>query len=234
MPHSRLSNASSSSSDLKATRFGETADQILSEHPRLTPEGLRGALAFAVEVSGKGMPAALLASNIQAPVRSISGTDTDPLTLAHRINSHLSRYTPSNRFATAVFMLLSRDSGELAYVNCGHNAPMLCGPGSTTFLEATGPPLGLFSGATYEARLTTIAPGDILLVFTDGLTDSVSGESAQDRLRTAVTSDVGSSLSNLINLVEPVLNEDDITILLVKRTANSAYSEPVVQGALGR
>lgn len=176
------------------------------------------------DVSGKGMPAALLASNIQALVRSIAATDPDPLAVAVRINTHLSRYTPSDRFATAVFVMLARDSGELTYVNAGHNPPMICNSGSTTLLKATGLPLGLFTAATYEARVAVIAPGDMLLVFTDGLTDSISGETPQDRLRSALAADPGISLSNLKKLVDPKLNEDDVTILLVKRTVNVASS----------
>jgi hypothetical protein len=94
---------------------------------------------FAVaDVSGKGIPAALLAANIQALVRSIAGVDADPLTMARQINKHLSRYTPSDHFATALFIVLSRDSGELLYVNAGHNAPIVSCSGVTTFLEATG------------------------------------------------------------------------------------------------
>jgi phosphoserine phosphatase RsbU/P len=75
------------------------------------------------DVSGKGMPAALLAANVQALVRTLANVDADPLALARRINKHLSRYTPGNRFATAVFIRLNRDSGELTYVNAGHNPP---------------------------------------------------------------------------------------------------------------
>jgi sigma-B regulation protein RsbU (phosphoserine phosphatase) len=73
------------------------------------------------DVSGKGMPAALLASNIQTLVRSIATIEASPLALAVQVNKHLSRYTPTDRFATAVFIVLSRDSGELSYVKAGHN-----------------------------------------------------------------------------------------------------------------
>jgi sigma-B regulation protein RsbU (phosphoserine phosphatase) len=88
------------------------------------------------DVSGKGMPAALLASNIQALVRSIAATEPNPLAMATRMNAHLSRYSPDDRFATAVFIVLSRDSGELTYMNAGHNPPMICGAGSTTLRNA--------------------------------------------------------------------------------------------------
>ena len=105
-------------------------------------------LFVVADVSGKGMAAALLAANIQALVRSIAGVEANPL-FARQINQHLSRYTPADRFVTAVFIVLSRESGELTFVNAGHNAPIVSGSGSTTSLEATGMPLGLFPNADY-------------------------------------------------------------------------------------
>jgi len=174
------------------------------------------------DVSGKGIPAALLAANIQALVRSIASVESTPLALAKQINKHLSRYTPSDRFATAVFIVLSRDSGELTYVNAGHNAPIVFSSGSTTFLEATGPPLGLFIDAEYEARTTVIGSGDTLLIFTDGLTDSIQGKDPENRLRDALAESTGGTMANLKSLVDPKFNEDDVTILLVQRIAGSS------------
>lgn len=175
---------------------------------------------FAVaDVSGKGMPAALLAANIQALVRSIASVEADPLTLALRINKHLSRYTSSERFATAVFVVLNRDSGELTYVNAGHNAPLLSG-GPQAALEPTGIPLGLFSEAAYEALTACLSPGGDLLLFTDGLTDAISGENAEVRLRDALADSSGSPISRLRSLVDPKFNDDDVTILLVRRGAD--------------
>ena len=194
--------------------------------------GNRTLLALA-DVSGKGMPAALLASNIQALVRSIADTEPNLPTLANRINRHLSRYTPSDRFATAMFIVLTWDSGELMYVNAGHNPPMICGSESTRFLEATGLPVGLFPSVKYEARAATMHPGNILLAFTDGLPDSVSGESPEGRLRDALTDDPRSSLANLKRLVDPALNEDDITILLVKRAAPERFGDTSILSASG-
>lgn len=171
------------------------------------------------DVSGKGISAALLAANIQALVRSIASVESAPLSLAKQINKHLSRYTPSDRFATAVFIVLSRDSGELTYVNAGHNAPIVFSSGSTTSLEATGPPLGLFDDAQYETRTAVLSRGSTLLIFTDGLTDSIRGEHPENRLRDAFAESAGRTMVNLKALVDPKFNEDDITILLVKRVA---------------
>ncbi len=174
---------------------------------------------FAVaDVSGKGMAAALLAANIQALVRSLSNIDAQPLVLANQINKHLSRYTPSDRFATAVFVVLSRDSGELTYVNAGHNSPIVFCNGSVTSLEATGMPMGLLSGAEYEAGAAIVPFGGTLLLFTDGLTDSISRKDPDSRLRGAISDNPAKTISNLKLLIDPRCKQDDITILVVKRT----------------
>jgi serine phosphatase RsbU (regulator of sigma subunit) len=181
---------------------------------------------FAVaDVSGKGMPAALLAANIQALVRSLAHIDAEPLALANRINKHLCRYTPSNRFATGVFVVLSRDSGELNYVNAGHNAPIVFCDGSATSLEATGMPMGLLSGAEYEAGAAIVPFGGNLLLFTDGLTDSIPGNDPANRLRSAISDSPARTMANLKLVIDPRFKEDDVTILLVKRTGPVALAE---------
>ena len=180
---------------------------------------------FAVaDVSGKGMPAALLAANIQALVRSIANVEPDPLALARQINKHLCRYTPADRFATAAFIVLRRDSGELAYVNAGHDPPILFCSGSTMLLESTGIPLGLFAGAEYNVGTAVIPPGGALLLFTDGLIDSIRAENPSDRLRDALADDSRRTMATIESFVDPKLNADDVTILLLKRTTASASS----------
>jgi len=183
---------------------------------------------FAVaDVSGKGMPAALLAANIQALVRSIANLEADTQAMARQINRHLCRYTPSDRFATAVFIVLNRETGELTCVNAGHNAPIVFGSGATRVLEATGLPLGLFPEAEYEARKAILSPGSALLVFTDGFTDSISGENPEKRVLDALADTSGKTMQLLKLLVDTHFNEDDVTILLVKRDADTdSHSKP--------
>ncbi len=178
-------------------------------------------LLVVADVSGKGMPAALLAANVQALVRSSASLDADPLALARQINEYLCRYTPGDRFATAVFVVLSRETGELTYVNAGHNAPIVLGLGSATRLAATGIPLGLFPQAPYEVHTALLSPAGVLLVFTDGLTDSIPGDNPEDRLREALADRSGDTMRLLKSLVDPHFNEDDVTILLVKRDADA-------------
>ncbi|HYA63660.1 MAG TPA: PP2C family protein-serine/threonine phosphatase [Candidatus Sulfotelmatobacter sp.] len=180
---------------------------------------------FAVaDVSGKGMPAALLAANIQALVRSIANVEPDPLALARQINKHLCRYTPADRFATAVFIVLSRDSGELSYVNAGHDSPIVFCPGATTLLQSTGIPLGLFAGAGHKVGRAVIPPGGALLLFTDGLIDSIRAENPTDRLRDTLADDSRRTMTTVESLVDPKLNADDVTILLLKRAIVPASS----------
>jgi len=177
-----------------------------------------GRTLFAVaDVSGKGMPAALLAANIQALVRSIASATQDPVALATQINEHLGRYTPSDRFATAVFVVLDRASGGLTYVNAGHNAPIISGPEPAIFLRATGMPLGLLTGAEYESGTASIPPGGTLLMFTDGLTDAIPGDAPEARLCDALAGGSAKTMLQLKALIDPKFHEDDVTLLLVRR-----------------
>jgi sigma-B regulation protein RsbU (phosphoserine phosphatase) len=175
---------------------------------------------FAVaDVSGKGMPAALMAANIQALVRSSAGSGIDLLTLTVQMNQHLCRYTAAGRFATAVFILLDRNTGQLTYVNAGHNAPIVSGPGHAQALEATGMPVGLFPHAVYSTGKAFLPPGGSLLLFTDGLTNSMGGERPVDRLREALTAAPEEIMQSLESLVNPSFNQDDVTILLIERNS---------------
>src|SRR5215813_8297604 len=167
------------------------------------------------DVSGKGMAAALLSANIQALVRSISSVEAKPFTLAKQINQHLCRHVPAGVFATAIFLLLDRRSGEISYVNAGHNAPVIFGRGVTNLLPATGLPLGLFNDAEYEARTTRLDPGDSLLLFTDGLTDSIAGDDPEARLHATLDHTNKKTMVKLRSLVDSKLNRDDVTIVLV-------------------
>jgi sigma-B regulation protein RsbU (phosphoserine phosphatase) len=90
-----------------------------------------------------------------------------------------------------------------------------------TELKATGLPLGLFPNAEYETRTAVLSPGGTLLVFTDGLTDSISGKNPENRLLAALADNPQQAMHNLKSLIDPKLNEDDVTIVLVKRGADT-------------
>ena len=94
---------------------------------------------------------------------------------------------------------------------------MCGGAGQTNFLEATGTALGWFDDSTYDVGRMTIPPDGGLLIYTDALPDSIPVYSPQDSLYRALDNDLARTMLNLKALVDPRFNEDDVTLLLVKR-----------------
>jgi Stage II sporulation protein E (SpoIIE) len=116
----------------------------------------------------------------------------------------------------AVFILLHRATGEVMYVNAGHHPPMIAGS-EPVQLEATGVPLGLFPNATYEARTAALPPGGTLLVYTDGLTDSIAEEAPERQVHEAMAGTPAETLERLTKLIQPKLAMDDVTLVVVRR-----------------
>jgi serine phosphatase RsbU (regulator of sigma subunit) len=168
------------------------------------------------DVSGKGVSAALLSANIQALVRSRALGEPDLAGMAQQISQHVNQYTPPERYATAAFILLHRATGEVTYVNAGHNPPMIAGPAYVE-LEATGVPLGLFPGARYEARTAALPPGGTLLLYTDGLTDAMAGDTPERQVREALTGTPAETRERLRERIQPTLSTDDVTLVVVRR-----------------
>ncbi|MCP4548346.1 MAG: SpoIIE family protein phosphatase [bacterium] len=125
------------------------------------------------DVSGKGVPAALLMSNLQA---SLQGQVIHPSTVAEvvqRINDLLVRSTDDNMFATFVYCLLDTNNANLTLTNAGHNPPILLRKnGSVLMLETGGLILGMLPKMSYKQETVHMDPGDVLILFTDGITEA--------------------------------------------------------------
>ena len=131
----------------------------------------RVALSIA-DVVGKGIPAALLMSNLQAAVRAFCSETTDPSELCQRVNRILCGNIAEGRFISFFYCILDTEEHTLTYANAGHYAPILLHrDGSVERLAAGGPVLGIFSDAVYEQRRVSVASGDRVVLFTDGITD---------------------------------------------------------------
>lgn len=131
----------------------------------------RLALSIA-DVVGKGIPAALLMSNLQAAVRAFATEATSPAELCQQVNRILCGNIAEGRFISFVYCTLDTSLGILTYANAGHFPPILVhADGSIDRLATGGPVLGPFSDATYDERSVTIASGDRLVLFTDGMTE---------------------------------------------------------------
>jgi phosphoserine phosphatase RsbU/P len=138
------------------------------------------------DVAGKGLPAALLMSNLQAAVRGLASPALSPEGLCSRLNSLVCHNTGNDRFITFFYAQLDGPARVLRYTNAGHNAPILLRrDGSHERLQAGGGVLGVFPNQAFAVGAAQLAPGDRVLFFTDGVTevsDEGGGEFGEERL----------------------------------------------------
>jgi phosphoserine phosphatase RsbU/P len=128
------------------------------------------------DVAGKGLPAALLMSNLQAAVRGLASPTLPPEGLCARLNSLVCHNTGNDRFITFFYAQLDGPARVLKYTNAGHNAPILLHrDGSHERLEAGGGVLGVFPNQTFATGTAQLAPGDRVILFTDGVTEAFDG-----------------------------------------------------------
>ncbi|HEY3318613.1 MAG TPA: SpoIIE family protein phosphatase [Coriobacteriia bacterium] len=137
----------------------------------LAPERL--ALAMG-DVSGKGLSAAVHTAMAKYMTRAYAHEDGDPAEVMRRLNSAMYEYTPAELFVTLFYGVLDSEARTLTYCDAGHDLPFLCrrATGEILPLEATGPLAGAFKAADFECRSIELGPGDLLLVYTDGITDA--------------------------------------------------------------
>ena len=143
------------------------------------------------DVAGKGVPAALLMSNLQATVRGFAGPQVEPSDLCARVNRATLPHVGEDRFITFFYGLLDAPARRLAYVNAGHNPPLLVRrDGSCSRLRDGGPVLGLVPNWACQPGQVELAPGDRLILFTDGITEATDArgeEFQEERLIALVT-----------------------------------------------
>jgi sigma-B regulation protein RsbU (phosphoserine phosphatase) len=125
------------------------------------------------DVAGKGVPAALLMSNLQAAVRAFGQDGASPASVCASVNRLLCRNMASGRFVTFCYARLDVAARRITYANAGHNPPLLLrANGTIDKLNPGGTVLGVFPESAYEPGEFTIAPGDRLVFYTDGITES--------------------------------------------------------------
>jgi sigma-B regulation protein RsbU (phosphoserine phosphatase) len=125
------------------------------------------------DVAGKGVPAALVMSNLQAAVKAYASADCSPVELCRRVNRILCENCEPGRFVTFFCGVLDTAKSTFTYVNAGHNAPLVARPnGSVLKLADGGPVLGEFPDWSAAQGQITLAPGDRLAFYTDGITEA--------------------------------------------------------------
>ena len=186
----------------------------------------RIALALA-DVSGKGMHAALLMAGLQAHLRGQLGlTPDDPARCLERVNQLLCKATDPGHFATLFLGIYHDQTRELTYVNCGHNPPAwLRSDGRMEWLPATATVVGAFEDWTCETGTARVVPGDVLAIYSDGLTEAMRGNEqfGDARLAALLTEQADCSadciVSGLLRQVQEfgdAGSSDDLTLLVAK------------------
>ena len=180
------------------------------------------------DVSGKGMGAALLMSSILSTARVLYDVCDDPLSLIRRLNSVTYRSTDAGSFVTMFVGYLDAATGRLRYVNAGHPEPHLASGGALRTLEATGIPVGMMSDFPWTMGETTLGPGELMAVFSDGIPEAQCGPDFFDfeRIAEAMKAladepDLGRVADGFIERIDTFAagehRADDVTLMLVRR-----------------
>lgn len=180
------------------------------------------------DVAGKGVPAALMAASVQSAVRVLMLSRLSLTELVEQLHAHLMRTTPVNKFAT-VFLALLHGDGRLEYLSAGHNPVVVVrADGTHEQLHAGGPPLGLLAGAEYRSCEAVLAPGSLLIAYTDGLSEAVDASDEEfGTMRIAELAarseehDVDTVVARLFAAVDRFTGgappHDDRTVLAIRR-----------------
>jgi phosphoserine phosphatase RsbU/P len=191
------------------------------------PDG-RVALAMG-DVAGKGIPAALLMALLQGSLRTLITAGFRGAELVRTLNDHLCANIPRNRLVTLFYAEFDPATGAFHYVNAGHNAPFVLRPAGAVRLGSTGVALGVVAGSPFEERGETLAAGERLFLFTDGITEAFDPEDrdyGEPRLEAFLLSHHSLRSPELIDAVrEDVLAfcgsvrpHDDMTMMVVERS----------------
>ncbi len=186
-------------------------------------------LLVIADVAGKGTPAALLMSNLQATIRALAPLDITIADATARVNDLIYDNTSADKFITFFWAILDTKENTLKYVNAGHNPPYYLKADSTVHrLDKGGMILGVLkSVVTYEHEVISLQPGDIVVMFTDGISEAMNSqneefgeEELEKILRTHAPEPAKSILDRVIQSVQeyadPTNQSDDITALVLK------------------
>jgi sigma-B regulation protein RsbU (phosphoserine phosphatase) len=178
------------------------------------------------DVAGKGLPAAMLMSNLQAAVRGLASPSLSPEDLAARLNSLLCRNMASDRFVTLFYAQLDGPARRLRYVSAGHNPPfVLHRDGSHDRLTEGGGVLGVFAHQKFESSAVQLRSGDRVVMYTDGVTEACNAqdeEFGEERLLNVLQENPSRSAIEIQKSILQSVSEfsrgpwrDDATLLVI-------------------
>jgi len=182
------------------------------------------------DVSGKGIPAALIMTAFRALLRTQARSGSEPALVANALSRLLPDFVGDSNFVTSVYGVLNPLDGHYAYANCGHNPPILFrANGSIERLEDRGPLLSsIIEDVSYDALEIALAPGDLLMLHTDGVVEGRRGEDEEfgvERLEAVVQRSMDLPASKIIRKIVQATQkfsgsenyQDDFTLVIVRR-----------------
>jgi serine phosphatase RsbU (regulator of sigma subunit) len=185
------------------------------------------------DVSGKGTAAALLMSSLHAAVHAQADIHNSLAKTIGAVNRYLVESIPANRFVTLFYAELDPKSGALAFLNAGHNPPLIVHSGGTMEqLSAGGLPLGIMPTADFREGRTQLHYGDVLVIYSDGVSEACNPageEFGPTRLYEVVARNMDASAGGIRDRIESALTKfcqgtpatDDITLVICKRLAEA-------------
>jgi sigma-B regulation protein RsbU (phosphoserine phosphatase) len=187
-------------------------------------------LAFCVgDISGKGIPAALLMANLQATLRGQTSFGKSCKDCLFFTNNMLFHSTATSKFATLFYGILNTETNQITYCNAGHNNPyLIAADGTMTKLSAGGMIVGIMPGALYDESSVNINPGELLILFSDGITEAMNSadeEFGDTRLTDIVLKNRKEAAEDIIDLILKEVKlytgsspqMDDMTVVIIKR-----------------
>ncbi|MDP9494700.1 MAG: SpoIIE family protein phosphatase [Actinomycetota bacterium] len=193
------------------------------------------------DVTDKGVPAALVMATSRSMLRAAAHNHSAPGAVLSEVNNALVSEIPPAMFVTCLYAIIDTHTGEVVFANAGHNLPYVRSSSGVAELRATGMPLGLMVGMEYDEQTHTLAPGDVMVLTSDGITEAHNAEGEMygfHRLmgQVGVKPRDGDVVSALVGNLEQFTGsdaeqEDDITLVVVKRTSSaqdsaSAFGDP--------
>jgi sigma-B regulation protein RsbU (phosphoserine phosphatase) len=186
-------------------------------------------LAIAVgDASGKGLPAALMVSNVQSSLRTASlfAGDDGPAVL-DAVNRQVYESSLADRYATVFYGVFDSATRMLRYVNAGHHCPMVIRrDNSILWLEAGGAPVGMFPDWKYDQGVVELHPGDVILAYTDGVIEAMNPDGEEwgiDGLREAVAGCRAQTPEDIVHAIFKATDEfthrvqtDDATVVALQ------------------
>lgn len=214
-----------------------SAGQVGGDYLDLIPNKHGGVLAVVADVSGKGVPAALLMATLRASIHALLlQPDVSLVTLAEHLNTLLYQASSSNRYATLFLCNYEAGAGRLTYVNAGHNPPLLLRTdGSVQSLAVGGTVVGLLGDVQYVSETLEVFAGDTLLAYTDGVTEALNmkerewGDAALQSAFQKAGADRSRSSQAIVEGVLQALDafrgatlqNDDVALLALRRTGGA-------------